>query len=298
MINGWNSSRNRRLLLELHRRRNPALYELAGQYARLQPRDLSRDRLRGWVYSMGGQPIGYAVAGPPRKHVTFHELWLESRGSPNRERVGSDHDDLARMKETRRFLRREFQGIAKTVLVRVASDNSFGLSLVRRYRWPLEAVLVLATRNTTSAVPARPPSDYCIRRYRPGDTVAFAYLHRAAFDEEITPSAYAVWATQPGCEAFVATLGKEVVGFVIAERRRGGQLGDFNLVVARSHQRRGLGKALMSRGIESLRSGGVPTAIADHWAMNTPAAQLYQQLGFVPARTYLYHKVQDQTDQV
>lgn len=77
--------------------------------------------------------------------------------------------------------------------------------------------------------------------------------------------------------AFVAEDGGEPVGMVTTTRyRTAGFIG--NLIVVSDHRSRGLGRALMRRGLEHLEALGVMTVRLDG---DPPGIALYRSLGFI-----------------
>lgn len=77
----------------------------------------------------------------------------------------------------------------------------------------------------------------------------------------------------------VAAQGQEVAGYVIA--RGVADEGEIlNLAVAPAHQRRGLGRMLAQRAIETLAARGARAVYLEVRESNTAARRLYEGLGF------------------
>ncbi len=111
-----------------------------------------------------------------------------------------------------------------------------------------------------------------------------------AFGYPQPPDEYRKWATSPNCRTTLAFLDRKVVGFFIAERRPYKKYGDFNVAVDPSFHGRGLGSALLQKGLNDLYDMGVRTAIADFLLLNARAQSLYRKHGFQIVRTYNYYK--------
>lgn len=112
-------------------------------------------------------------------------------------------------------------------------------------------------------------------------------LYAKAFAEPL-------WSTDWDCfpefdarGVFVAQIHatSEVVGFVISFKRK-----DFGyvsvLAVVPSHQRRGIGGALVQAAIVYLRSLGLKTIQVDAFTDDVLAVRFYQDFGFRVIRTY------------
>lgn len=292
MDGAWRSTRDLRLILRLHRAHNPGLYELADQYSHLRPDDLSAPRFQCWTYRRGARIAGFAITEVQGREAAVQELWCEADGLADlRVRRISDLE-RERLRDAARLLRR-VGSPAHGLLVRSASDNPFGALLASRYRMPLATSLILATRRPWAMPPPPLSRGYAVRRFVEGDEGSYAEIHEACFQEATTPDEFLRWASSPQCEAFSATFRGSVVGLFIAEVRRGGSIGDFNLAVHEDHRRRGLATALLSAGLRSFRRRGVRKVVADHWATNAPAVTFYRKHGFRPERVYHFFRARE-----
>ena len=290
MDDAWKACRDRALVVRLHCATNPGLYELLGQYSRLRPADLDRRPVQTWVHRSGSSTDGYAIGLTSPGEFCLLALQCRCSGLADRTvRPWQPHDERL-LSVTRAWIRRLSVRAARPVIVRVESDNPFGTLLAKRFGWPLETVLLLATRTTQGFPPFPAPAGYRLRRYQVGDERAFVRIHREAFHHEVSAVVYRRWAEQPSCETFSAIRDSEVVGLMIAELRRGGELGDFNLAVSAEHRNRGLGPALLAAGVRSLRRRGARTVVADHWSTNAPAVALYRKYGFRIEQAYSYFR--------
>ena len=102
-----------------------------------------------------------------------------------------------------------------------------------------------------------------IREERPDDAAAIRDLNTAAFGRPVEAGIVdALRAACPGLVSFVAVDGDRVLGHILfspatVERGPGGMV-LAPLAVLPEHQRRGIGTALVERGIEALRECGCP----------------------------------------
>jgi ribosomal protein S18 acetylase RimI-like enzyme len=134
-----------------------------------------------------------------------------------------------------------------------------------------------------------PPQNVEIRRAGPADAPAIAevhlHSHRETYvaligEKDYWPSDLAErlsqWQALLAGEGlvFVASEGDQIVGFVHALGSR-----ITTLYILASHQRRGIGRALMSRLCRALAGRGIATASLAVLAVNTPAIAFYRSLG-------------------
>ena len=117
-------------------------------------------------------------------------------------------------------------------------------------------------------------------------------IHHAAFHITHPPREYLEWATNPNCRTTLAVLQGEAVGFLTAEKRRDGVYGDFNIAVEPKFHGRGLGSALMERGLNDLMEMGCETAVADYWLQNDKVQALNRKYGFRTVRAYNYYETE------
>ncbi len=286
MDDGWRPTRDSNLILRLHRSRHRGLYELAGQYSHVRPGDLPPDRYSFWLHLTGGRVSGFAIATWTREATVCLELWCDCRGFAGETEVRWTRSDLQRLRDAYQLLRASGRRRHREVLLRTTVDNPFALLLARRYSLRPENSLLLATRRPGPLRVEPPAEGYRIRPYRPGDEGAYRSIHNASFREELSAEVFRRWVNSPRCKSFSATFRDHVVGFIIAEVRRGRKIGDFNLAVDELHRGRGLGTALLSAGLVSLHTRGVQRVVADHWAANSPAVSFYQKHGFIVEKTY------------
>jgi ribosomal protein S18 acetylase RimI-like enzyme len=128
------------------------------------------------------------------------------------------------------------------------------------------------------------PRDIEIRSLRPGDESVVREL--ATYDGSGDPQALLA---DPRTLMLVALDGEQPVGFVLAHelpRRHGdrSKLFVYEVDVAESHQRRGIGKALLARLAELARERGIRVGfvLTDH--DNVPANALYGSAGRASSR--------------
>jgi len=75
-----------------------------------------------------------------------------------------------------------------------------------------------------------------------------------------------------------------------AEKRHYDRYGDFNIAVEPKFHGRGLGSALMERGLNDLIEMGCKTAVADYWLQNAKVHGLNRKYGFKIVRAYNYYE--------
>jgi len=150
----------------------------------------------------------------------------------------------------------------------------------------------LGTRRLSRKLTVRVPAGFKLRRFRKGDEKDMSRIHHAAFHIPHPPREYLEWATNPNCRTTLAVLQGEAVGFLTAEKRHDGSYGDFNIAVEPKFHRRGLGSALMERGLNDLIEMGCETAVADYWLQNAKVQALNRKYGFRTVRAYNYYETE------
>jgi GNAT superfamily N-acetyltransferase len=132
-----------------------------------------------------------------------------------------------------------------------------------------------------------------IRNYREGDEEAWLSVMNDGLKdcpgyETRVLSDFLRWknSVQPGKDLFFAQDGEDVVGTVAAVplkhlAKKKGRVTD--LAVLRSHQRRGVGSALLKAGVTHLEKAGMEEI--EVWSWSAPSfLEFYQKRGFKPAR--------------
>ncbi len=127
--------------------------------------------------------------------------------------------------------------------------------------------------------------------FEDGDQFFMSEIHKKALNEDVSPKDYKEWATAANCQTIIAIHRDAPVGFIIAEKRCCGSLGDFNIAVKPAHQSKGIGSALLRAAFNILLDMKVKKVIADYLVLNTHAHNLYQKHGFKLQRIYNYFLV-------
>ncbi len=148
----------------------------------------------------------------------------------------------------------------------------------------------MGTRRLGRKLTVRVPTGFKLRRFRKGDEKDMSRIHHAAFHILHPPREYLEWATKPNCRTTLALLQGEAVGFLTAEKRRDCSYGDFNIAVEPRFHGRGVGSALMERGLNDLSEMGCETAVADYWLQNAKVQALIRKYGFKTVRAYNYYE--------
>jgi ribosomal protein S18 acetylase RimI-like enzyme len=85
---------------------------------------------------------------------------------------------------------------------------------------------------------------------------------------------------------FVALCGESVVGFAQYVRRFDAQAELVRIYVHPDHQRRGIGRGLLARGLAAIAAAGIELCYVSAEANNAPARAFYERFGFRPHREY------------
>lgn len=284
----WIATRDFQKVAWLHHLWNPGLYETLYRYDGLRSSDLNQRRVRCWLTDGPARTQGYAIARHKDDTLTFEELWASSIGvpSPRLSLLSSDRDLL----ETTRDLVTRAGRRAKHVVVRFPSDNAFGTLLARTFNWNFDTTLLLAAGPPSSQPRPELGPGLSIRPFRAGDEREYSRLHLASFGQRVTPREYRSWVIKKKCDAFTALSDGRAVGLLVAEPRRGGQTGDFNLAIEERYRDRGLGTALMIEGLRAFYKRKVPRVVIDYWASNGRAVQFYKQFGLRVERAYHFFR--------
>lgn len=262
-------------------------YEILWEYT-LTPATLRERNARGWWYYEKNRLAGFALGRlhELRRWWHFDELWGPSEGSselPTR----TGRQDRSRAQSFHKLLHQ----LGSRILIRAAVDNPFGNIIARDVGAKWCGGYLLATRRLGRKLRVRTPTGFKLRRFREGDEKDMSRIHHEAFHIPHPPREYLEWATSPNCRTTLAVLQGEPVGFLTAEKRHYGGYGDFNIALAPKFQGRGLGSALMERGLNHLIEMGCKTAVADYWLQNAKVQALNRKYNFKIVRAYNYYEV-------
>jgi L-phenylalanine/L-methionine N-acetyltransferase len=136
-----------------------------------------------------------------------------------------------------------------------------------------------------------------IRRARPGDAAALVELAETVGSEpEGWLATDGSWrsvgeerrylrtiARYPHAAVFVAEEGERIVGRLSLARDpnpASAHVADLGLMVAASHRRRGVGRALLEQAVEWAREAGIRKLELHVFPWNEPAIRLYERFGF------------------
>jgi len=134
--------------------------------------------------------------------------------------------------------------------------------------------------------PNDPPDEVSIRPAERKDLQAVMRVEQASFPQPWPQEAFAYYLDRPGflvaCDprAPIAVVGFVVADTTIQDGRLVGHIKD--LAVAPDARGRGIGSALVERGLARLRDADVSTARLEVRANNDPARALYRGFGFRP----------------
>jgi ribosomal protein S18 acetylase RimI-like enzyme len=288
----WIPSENLRTAAELCEVFNKKkIYEIFGEYCGLTEQILRERKACAWLYYEDGMLSGFALGRKRRATVrigeafVFEEAWGPCDGNTTELGV------LGRKDQKRAF---EFKKSVCSLdsklprVLRAATDNQFAHTVARQLTVRWVNGLVIAEKKLESKFKLSIPAGYKLRMFEDGDESCMSEIHREVFDEKIPAEEYRAWATVANCRTVIATHRGNLVGFIIAEKRRCGSLGDFNIAIKTAHQHKGVGSALLRTSFNIFLEMKVKKVIADYLMLNAHAHILYYKNGFRPKRAYNY----------
>jgi len=282
---GWVPARDPAALASSCRQWNKGrFYEVLWEY-NLTPSILRERNARGWWYYEDSHLAGFALGRRLRGSWHFEELWGPCEGSSELP-MRTGKQDLWRAQCFQKLLRQ----LRPRILIRAAVDNPFGNIIAREVGAKWCGGYLLANRRLRRKLRVRVPAGFKLRRFRNGDEKDLSRIHLAAFHFPNPPREYLRWATSPNCRTTLAVSQGEAVGFLTAEKRHYDGYGDFNIAVEPKFHGRGLGSALMERGLNDLIEMGCKTAVADYWLQNAKVHGLNRKYGFKIVRAYNYYE--------
>jgi ribosomal protein S18 acetylase RimI-like enzyme len=266
------------------------VYEVFGEYCGLTSDILNERHARSWLYYENSRLKGFALGRRRqgdfgmREAFVFEEIWASCDGISTEWGLPSE-DDIGRVKQ--------FKGLIESldeslIVLRASVDNHFAHLLARTLKAYWINGLILAERRLNGKVEVSTPTGFALRMFKNGDQQLIARIHQEAFAENFSAEKYKAWATASNCRTIVATKERRIVGFMIAEKRRCGSLGDFTIAIDRCYRRKGLGSALLDAAFNVFIDMKIKKVIADYLLLNTPAHYLYQKHNFKPKRIYNY----------
>jgi ribosomal protein S18 acetylase RimI-like enzyme len=266
------------------------VYEIFGEYCGLTSDILDKGHALSWLYYEYGRLNGFALGR--RKHhafglhetFVFEEIWANCDGTSTEWGFPSE-DDIRRLDQFKRLISSLDE---PQIVLRAPVDNNFAHLVARN----LDAIwingLILAERRWKDKVEFSTPPGVKLRVFKNGDQKYMARIHQESFAENISPDQYKAWATKLNCRTIIAIKERCPVGFIIAEKRRCGSLGDFTIAIDHHYRRRGLGSALLCSAFNVFVDMELNKVIADCLLLNSSAHYLYQKHNFKPKRIYNY----------
>lgn len=127
-----------------------------------------------------------------------------------------------------------------------------------------------------------------IRRLKPKDLPRIAAIEAAAYPE----ARLAAWQQEdfeyfvslPSVSCHVATISRDVVGFIMVQRKRNRRTNIDNVAILPEAQRKGIGTRLLKAAVRRARREGQAKVTLEVRATNSGAYQLYGTLGFRKTR--------------
>jgi ribosomal-protein-alanine N-acetyltransferase len=282
----WVSSEDMNAIAKLCRMFNQnKIYEIFWEYCGLTANMLTERGAYGWLYYENSNLSGFALGRQRRGVFIFEEVWGQCDGTSNE--IG----ELSRKGRERALqFRKSIDSLDfdLPVVLRAATDNQFAHMIARLLKARWVNGLIIAERKLNRKFGFSTPSGYAFKMFENGDQFYMSGIHKETFKEDFSMEDYKKWTTAVNCRTIIATHQNEPIGFIIAEKRHCGSLGDFNIAVKPAHQGKGIGSALLKAALNVFIDLKVKRVIADYLILNASAHNLYQKLGFEPKRTYNY----------
>ena len=127
---------------------------------------------------------------------------------------------------------------------------------------------------------AADPQPIAVRCFREADAAAIASITAQSPEAAAWPAAAFATGSPDGRQAWVATVGGAVEGFLLA-RVISNECEILNLAVSPGWRRRGLGARLLSEALEFARRGGSQRCYVEVRASNQSGIDFYRRHGFV-----------------
>jgi len=268
------------------------IYEIFWEYCNLTSNILNEKGAHCWLYHENNRLCGFALGRLKQRGIlriggafVFEEIWGPCDGLPN-ELGQPSKRDMQRIFQFRRLI--DSVNCEPPIVLRAATDNQFAHMIVRGLNARWVNGLVIAERTLNKKVKFSNPAGYNFRLFEDGDQFDMSEIHEKAFQEKFEPNIYKAWATATNCQTIIATYHNIPIGFIIAEKRRCGSLGDFTIAVKPAHQGKGIGSLLLNAAFNVFIAMGVRKVIADYLMLNASAHRLYQKHKFKPKRIYNY----------
>jgi GNAT superfamily N-acetyltransferase len=268
------------------------IYEIFGEYCNLPSNILNEKGAHCWLYYENNRLCGFALGRLKQKDAThmsgafvFEEVWGSCDGLSNELSTPSKRD-ISRVFQFRQLI--DSVNCESSIILRAATDNQFAHMIARGLKARWVNGLVIAEKTLDKKVNFLNPAGYSFRLFEDGDQFYMSKIHETAFQEKFKQEIYKAWATATNCQTIIATYHNTPIGFIIAEKRRCGSLGDFIIAVKPAHQGKGVGSLLLNAAFNVFIDMGVKRIIADYLMLNTSAHRLYQKHKFEPKRIYNY----------
>lgn len=283
----WAETSNLALVADLCEKWNSGkLYEIFWEYAQLNAQVLAEKKARSWLCYEKSRLSGFALGRNVKGFFVIEELWEEFEGLFG-DKIKISEIDRLRIETFRSQVLEKID--ERPILMRGAIDNHFAHGVARALNLSWFNGLILGARVLDERIDSIVlPRGYILRDFCAGDEEFLSSLYREVYEEQVPAEEFEEWATKKNCKTIVASLRSRPVGFIIAEKRLYNSLGDFAIAVSPSHQRKGIGGALLDSGMNALYEMGVRMAIVDYRTFNGATHALYGGRGFKLQRVYNY----------
>jgi ribosomal protein S18 acetylase RimI-like enzyme len=292
-FSGWMPSEDLSTIVSLCESFNHGrTYEIFWEYCDLTPEILKKRGANCWLYYENGELCGFGLGR--RRHegfmrmgkaFIFEEVWAPCDGLSS-ELGQLSKRDMKRVLQFKRLI--DSINYNVPIVLRAATDNQFAHMTARELKASWINGLVIAERTLNRKTKFSYPNGYEFRLFKDGDQFYMSKIHEKAFKEKAEPKIYKAWATATNCRTIVATHHNIPVGFIIAEKRHCGSLGDFSIAVEPAHHGKGIGSVLLTAAFNAFIDMKVKKVIADYLTLNSSAHRLYQKHNFITKRIYNY----------
>jgi len=290
---GWIPSKDFSTVVSLCESFNQGrIFEILWEYCNLTSDIFEEREANCWLFYENDKLCGFALGRRKQKGLLrmggafiFEEFWAPCDGLSN-ELGQPSKRDIKRILQFKTLI--DSMNRKSPIILRAAIDNQFAHMIARALKAKWMNGLVIAERTLNKKADFSNPAGCKLRLFEDGDQFYMSKIHEKAFKEKCKPKIYKAWATATNCRTIIATCHNVPVGFVIAEKRRCGPLGDFTIAVKPAHQGKGIGSVLLKAAFNAFIDMDVKRVIVDYLMLNASAHRLYQKHNFEPKRIYNY----------
>ncbi len=257
------------------------------RYGRVRPEDF------WWIQSekevllvdVDHRPAGLVIIGRPDGAMVVEEV-VSDPLTPDREGPAARAAQAFVQRLGAYLLQRFRRERQERLLLRTAETNALGMSLARSLDLAFTNALVVSTLRPRSRGAIRAPVGYALRKMAAADTAEVVRIYRECYESAPAPAEIEDLMRRPTVRSWVAERDGYMVGFLVAEARKGG-FGDLVVGIREAHRRRGVGRALATPALNFFAGKQMPL-LGLHWGPDGLAQAYYRGLGFATERVYLF----------